>query len=168
MGINWNSPPSTQSTDEDNQWEGVDALAVVVGKDDVLYAKSTALQVRRASNGPHSMRDLPGLIDHSTQPRTPLSFPNPHPSSCTPYLPPSLPPSLAPRCGCLAMSWRTRCVCSVTTPYRSCLARRRWSFSGPLRVLWQHGGTSPRSSSSLESRCVSPLALRVLISLHTV
>lgn len=35
---------SWESTEEDNQWSGMDALVVVVGRDDVLYSKSTALQ----------------------------------------------------------------------------------------------------------------------------
>lgn len=34
-----------QSAEEDHHWGDVDALAVVVGKDDVTYSKSTALQV---------------------------------------------------------------------------------------------------------------------------
>eukprot|EP00731_Ephydatia_muelleri_P026733 Em0018g833a len=35
---------SWESADEDNQWNDMDALVVMVGRDDVLYSKSTALQ----------------------------------------------------------------------------------------------------------------------------
>ena len=34
-----------QSEEEDNLWKEADVLSVVVGKDDVTYSKSTALQV---------------------------------------------------------------------------------------------------------------------------
>ena len=53
VGINWSTGSnqslalSAQGGDEESEelWGGVDALVVIVGKDDVLYSKSTTLQV---------------------------------------------------------------------------------------------------------------------------
>ena len=46
MGINWNTLSFfSKKSEGESLWAEADALAVVVGKDDVTYSKSTTLQV---------------------------------------------------------------------------------------------------------------------------